>query len=102
VRRITSHQPVATHFEIPHAELEDDRPEPKGARVLRFGIPIPGAAFELSTTADKEIRLRAQETWPADYLVGHPVRIKMLDRTIDGIILRRARKEILLRGRFVA
>jgi hypothetical protein len=102
VRRINSHQPAATHFEIPHAELEDDRPEPKGTRVLRFDIPIPGAAFELSTTADKEIRLRAQETWPADYLPGHRVVIKMADRVVDAQVVRRARKEIVLRGRFVA
>jgi hypothetical protein len=89
-----------THFEIPHADLTDERP-PAHGKTLEFTISAPGSAFGLPTDVDREIRLRAQETWPADYLVGHPVRIKILDRVIDGIILRRARKEILLRGRFI-
>jgi hypothetical protein len=100
MKRVIAHLPVVTHFQIAKADMTDERPAVVGA--LELSIPIPGHIFGLPKDADREITLRAQETWPPEYLPGRHVQIKMLGETIDAIVLKRARKEIVMRGRFVA
>jgi hypothetical protein len=95
----STHPPVVTHFEIAKADLTDERPA--STRLpLKFEIPIPGHIFGLSHDVDHEIKFVAQETWPPEYLPGRSVRIKMKGETIDALILRRERDEIVIRGRF--
>ena len=102
MRKIANHEPVATHFEVGKIDLSDDRPPDTSDRWLTLRIPVASHLFPLSKDVDRLLRLRARETWPPEFMPGRHVMVKMLGGSVDAQILKRVRKEIVLRGRFVA